>query len=79
MTDMEPLMVDELRREFRRTRPPRRAILNGWQAAIYRVTVSTPETIIGYKIMWFPADREAEALRRTSENTLFELLEFLNP
>lgn len=79
MTDVEPLMVDELRREFRRTRPPRRAMLDGWQAAIFRVTVTTPETLIGYKIMWFPADREAQALRHTCKNTLFELLEFLNP
>lgn len=76
MTDVEPLMVDELRQAFRLARPPRRATLPGWQAGIFRLT--TPARQIGYRIFWFP-DHYAQPLNGHQLNgTFFELLEILD-
>lgn len=73
MTELDSLLVDELRGEFRRTRPPLKAITNPYRAGIFRLT-ATYQT--GYRILWY---REGSPLLPSfyARNILFELLEEL--
>ena len=73
MSELDTLLVDELRREFRRTRPPLKAIASPYKAGIFRLT-ATYRT--GYRILWY---REDSPLLPTffARNILFELLEEL--
>ncbi|RYC69807.1 MULTISPECIES: hypothetical protein [Spirosoma] len=74
MSDFDWLIVDELRREFRRTRPPAKAILNNYTAGIFRLT--EPHRI-GYRIFWYPSG----LVHPTSfchHHTQFDLVEILD-
>lgn len=71
MSDFDTLMVDELRREFRRTRPPAKAITSQYTAGIFRLTEPNQ---IGFRVFWYPPGL-LHPIRFTLNNTLFELIE----
>ena len=74
MSDFETLMLDELRREFRRTRPPAKAIHGDYTPGIFRLTDSRS---IGYRIFWYHASGLTYPLQFTQQNTQFDLIEIL--
>lgn len=75
MSEFDSLIVDELRREFRRTRPPAKAIQSKYTAGIFRLTEPNR---IGFRVFWYPSDME-HPINFTLDNTLFELIQPLEP
>ncbi|WP_460983155.1 hypothetical protein [Spirosoma fluminis] len=71
MSEFDLLLVDELRREFRRTRPPAKAIQEPYTAGIFRVTQGNRTA---YRIFWYSSEL-LTPLIYTVDNTLFELIE----
>jgi hypothetical protein len=71
VSEFDTLLVDELRREFRRTRPPAKALESYYTAGIFRL--STPYQI-GFRVFWFPAEL-MQPLIFSLNDTLFELIE----
>lgn len=76
MSDFDTLIVDELRREFRRTRPPAKVITDQYTAGIFRVTSRQPPRI-GYRVFWYPAYL-LPPVSTVHNNTQFELIEPLS-
>jgi hypothetical protein len=75
VSEFDSLIVDELRREFRRTRPPAKAILNQYTAGIFRLTEPTR---IGFRVFWYPSD-SVQPISFQSGDTIFELIDPLEP
>ena len=73
MSEFDSLMVDELRREFRRTRPPAKALQRNYHAGIFRIT---DPYRIGFRVFWYPATVENPD-DFTLSDTRFELLEII--
>jgi Leu/Phe-tRNA-protein transferase len=71
VNELETLLVDELRREFRRTRPPAKALQSAYRAGIFRLT-DTSRT--GFRIFWYRSDLLTVDCF-TVDKTLFELIE----
>ncbi len=75
MSEFDSLIVDELRREFRRTRPPAKAITDQYNAGIFRVTSTHPPRV-GFRVFWYPAYLLLP-LTVTRDGTQFDLIEAL--
>ncbi|QJD79540.1 hypothetical protein [Spirosoma rhododendri] len=73
MSEFDTLIVDELRREFRRTRPPAKVITDQYIAGIFRVTSRQPPRI-GYRVFWYPSSL-LHPDSTVYEDTQFDLIE----
>ena len=77
MNAFERLIVDELRREFRRTCPPLKAINPGYQPAIVFIKEDIRE---GFRVVWLteqsPVLTGRTLLYKTRQITLVELLQW---